>query len=235
MKIQTTIIGLLILFTALTVKAQDCNLYFDFVQGKSWEVSNYDKKGKLEGKMKNTILEQTKNDQGEVAKIKLEAIDVKEKDKFESIYTIVCNDGNLKMSMDMFMSPEATKQMEMEGMEGVEVSMDMGEMEFPNNLSVGQELNPCEMTMTAKMNGIQIMSMQSEIKDRKVLGKESITTEAGTFECFKIEQTSFVKMGFVKSETKSIIYISDGVGVVKSENYDKKGNLESYSEISKIN
>ncbi len=235
MKIQTTILGLLIFFTSLVIKAQDCTLYFDFVEGTTWEMTSYDKKGKQEGKIKNTIIEKSNSSKGNQAKIKMEMLDVKEKDKVESEYTITCDNGNLNMSMDMFMSPEMTKQMEMQGMENIEVNMEMGDMEFPKDLSVGMELKPCEMTMTAKMNGIQVMSMQSEIKDRKVLSKESITTEAGTFECFKIEQTTFVKMGFAKSESKSITYLSEGVGVVKTEDFDKKGNLVGYTEITKIN
>lgn len=235
MKIQTIILGIFIFFITLITNAQDCNLYFDFVEGKSWEISSYNKKGKLDGKMKNTIIEKSNSGKGDVAKIKMEMMDVKDKDKIESIYTITCDNGNLSMSMDMFMSPEMTKQMEMSGIENLEVNMEMGDMEFPKNLTVGMELKPCEMTMTAKMNGMQIMSMKSEVKDRKVLSKESVTVESGTYDCYKIEQTSYVKMGFANTESKSIIYISEGYGVVKSENYDKKGSLESYSELSKIN
>ena len=78
------------------------------------------------------------------------------------------------------------------------------------------------------------MYKRQTIKDRKVVGKETVTTAAGTFECFKVEQTTEMDMGFVKREMKGVSFIAEGIGVVRSESFDKNGDLESYSEITQV-
>jgi len=41
-------------------------------------------------------------------------------------------------------------------------------------------------------------------------------------------------MGFMNMETSTIEWLSPNVGAVRTETYDKKGNLESYRLLSKI-
>ena len=77
------------------------------------------------------------------------------------------------------------------------------------------------------------MTMTIKILNRKVESKESITTPAGTFSCFKItyDMESSTKIMGMNTNVKlsSIDYLAEGIGVVKTESYDKKGELSGYS------
>lgn len=213
---------------------QDCSTYFPFEEGKTWEMSNYNKKGKLEGTSLNTVTKVSEVSEGTKASVSIKMADAKKKDEeVELVYDMTCAGDKVMVSMNMFLPAEQMEQMN--AYEDMEVTMDMEDMTFPNDLSVGQELKDCSMTMEVSASGIKVMSSTTKITDRKVLDKLIVTTAAGDFECFKITQTTEVSAGFISREYTSISYISKGVGVVKSESYDKKGNLDSYSELSKIN
>jgi type 1 fimbria pilin len=81
---------------------------------------------------------------------------------------------------------------------------------------------------------VSFIKINCKITNRKCLGFETITVPAGTFNCRKISQTTTVKaMG--KSEINtSIEWEAEGIGTVRNEVYDKKSNLVSYSELTKI-
>jgi hypothetical protein len=72
-----------------------------------------------------------------------------------------------------------------------------------------------------------------KIFNRKVEAKEDITTPAGNFTCYKISydmESSTKVMGMNnKVNLKGVDYVSEGTGVVKTESYNKKGSLSSYS------
>lgn len=97
--------------------------------------------------------------------------------------------------------------------------------EFPSELSVGQEFGEYEYTL--KMSG---MSTKSSGKS-KVAAKESITTDAGTFDCFKVESESSTKVMLTTTKVTMTAWYAKNVGVVRSEVYDKKGNVTSKQEL----
>ncbi|MFD2312589.1 hypothetical protein ACFSKX_19395, partial [Microbulbifer halophilus] len=103
-------------------------------------------------------------------------------------------------------------------------------VEFPNNLKVGQTLKDANLKMTLNMSGIK-MNMTMDMLNRTVDAKESVTTTAGTFDCFVLSYDTEMKMG-MKMNFKNKEWIAKGVGVVKSENYNKKGKLMGYSELT---
>ena len=71
------------------------------------------------------------------------------------------------------------------------------------------------------------LNLEVTISERKVVGKESITTPVGTFRCYKITSKSNSKkhMGINMSfEFGNTEWIAEKAGMVKSESTDKKGN-----------
>ncbi len=78
------------------------------------------------------------------------------------------------------------------------------------------------------------MNMNVIIENRKVEAKETITTPAGTFECYKISSEISSKVAFVNQKFKSVDWFAKGVGMVRTETYDKKGKLESYALLTKF-
>jgi hypothetical protein len=90
------------------------------------------------------------------------------------------------------------------------------------------------MTMKVKSNGMQIMTMNFKITDRKVEAIEDITTDAGTFSCYKMSQNTTMNMGFINKTFKSIDWIAENVGSVRSESYNESGKLQSYRVLKSI-
>ena len=75
------------------------------------------------------------------------------------------------------------------------------------------------------------MKMEFNITDRKVEGKEMVTTPAGTFDCYKISYNTRLKM-LINMTYINVEYLSENYGVVRTETYKSKGNLVGYSLIT---
>ena len=71
---------------------------------------------------------------------------------------------------------------------------------------------------------IKIMFITSKMgcKDRKVIGRESVTTPAGTFDCYVIEETMTAKAMMVNEKPRQVSWYARGVGLVKQQTFDKK-------------
>jgi hypothetical protein len=122
-------------------------------------------------------------------------------------------------------------QEQLEMFKSYEVKLEGENLELPSRLAEGQSLKSGWITLTAVGSPLPLI-LNVNITDRKVEGKETITTPAGTFTCWKISSKSSlqVKMGINMNLNFSIVeWMAEKVGLVKSEMYDKKGALSSYS------
>ncbi len=120
--------------------------------------------------------------------------------------TAFVTDGNASLALGGGMAIELTSQVPV----------------IPSDLAVGKDLGCGEIVMT--MAGIKTTQT---IESHKVVSRENLTTPAGTFDCFVVEQKYTAKMAFVKVKGIQKIWYSRGVGAVKTETYDKKGNLST--------
>ena len=77
------------------------------------------------------------------------------------------------------------------------------------------------------------MTMTFAVKNRKVEKKEKLTVGAGTYDAYKITYDMDFKMLFKKS-IKVAQWVVNGVGMIKSETYNSKGELEGSSEMTKF-
>ena len=78
-----------------------------------------------------------------------------------------------------------------------------------------------------------MMNMTTTVHNRKVEAVERVTTEAGTFECFKVSYDVMTD-AMIDIRTKGIEWIAKDVGAVRTETYNKNGKLTGYSELIKI-
>ncbi len=121
----------------------------------------------------------------------------------------------------------------MAAMGSMEMTFSGDALEFPRNMSVGQSLPDATGSFKASTGGLSLMSMTFDYTDRKVEDKTNITTPAGTFDCYKISYTMNMKfMG--KRSYKVVQYFNSEAGAVRTENYDQKGELESYTVLTKF-
>lgn len=73
---------------------------------------------------------------------------------------------------------------------------------------------------------VAMMNMSIHISGGKVLGRESVEVPAGTFDnCLKVSYIAKQNMGDMTEKTYITEWYADGVGVVKQEGRDKRGEL----------
>jgi hypothetical protein len=208
-----------------------CDSYFNFKEGAEYLMEHYSAKEKLSGKSLTQILSIEDKDGVLTATIKGTMYDKKGKEQTSLNFEYMCEDGVLKMDLKKFIPQE------MYGSDSeIQFEMEGDYLEIPQNLDVGQTLKDGRIEGKLIMEGNPMMAnmtMSVKIFNRKVESKESITTPAGTFSCFKITydmESSTKVMGMNTNVTlSSVDYLAEGVGVVKTESYDKKGNLSGYS------
>ena len=210
-----------VLFFNLGSYAQ-CNHYFNVKEGTNWTLSNYDAKGKLQSKTIQKVSAYKETSNGFEATFNITSVDKKGEQTMLGSSTIVCDNGIIYFDMnDMFPKEQ------LQAMESFEMTVDGTNLELPANLKVGQELKDAEVNLHIDASPMQ-MNFKINITERKVLAEEHLNTPAGEFDCFKITQKVFMKT-IGKMETSSIEWYAKGVGMVKSESYNKKGKMMGYS------
>ncbi|ULC59141.1 hypothetical protein MBM09_14690 [Flaviramulus sp. BrNp1-15] len=220
---KTKIILLIsIFFTSFSSISQDaCKGYYPFKEGTKFEITNYNKKGKKEGVVHYEVTSVDNN----IATIKTIIYDAKEKEITTSSYQIKCEGNTISIDFKSMINPDMFKQYK-----DMEMDITGTNIELPNDLQVGQSLKDANMNMEINMGGIK-MNMSIDMINRKVDNKESISTPAGTFNCFALSYDNEMKMG-MKMQYKIKEWIAEGVGMVKSESYNKNGKLTGYSELT---
>lgn len=215
--------------STLFLQAQHCDTYYRWIEGATYEYGYFDKKGKPEGRDLHKIETISESEDG-VLRAEIHSKFIPEKKKQETAEAtaeIFCKDGSIQMDLSFTMSQMMTQ------FENMEVTMDGEPIEIPYDLKVGQTLPDATTKIKSGVNGMSLLTVTMSVTDRKVEAKESITTPAGTFECFKISQTSTVKT--IVSKTFNVVeYYAAGTGLIRSETFSKNGKLESRRDLLSI-
>src|SRR5699024_3530003 len=80
--------------------------------------------------------------------------------------------------------------------DSAEFNVSDGFTAIPKVLYPGMRLPDASFSFTMNVSGME-MVVNSEVTDRIVVAKESVTTKAGTFECMKIKSTTSVTMNLM--------------------------------------
>lgn len=204
-------------FAVLSANAQDCSKYYVFQTNKIITIGVYDRKGEDNGKIVYTVT----NAAGDSAVLNSETFSSKGKSMGKSISTVKCNNGMFMIDMKLMMPPQQPQQGPMKDANATATATSSF-LEYPATMNTGDKLKDGSFNITAD-NGGPKSSMNFDIYDRKVAGKESVTVPAGTYDCYKITYTSKVK---IKSGPFSLPSFSvdikewfvPGFGIVKTEN-----------------
>lgn len=223
MKNKIALVISLFLGTLIASSQNTCSSYYPFKQGTKFQITSFNAKGKKDSVMDYEVVNITNNE----ATINTKISDAKGKETTTASYKMTCEGDGISIDFKSLMNPELLEQYK-----DMELDFTGTNIELPNNLSVGQNLKDAQVKMTINMGAMK-MNMNLDMTNRKVNGKESITTEAGTYNCFALSYNTEMKMGIKQSfEIKE--WIAEGVGVVKTETYNKGGKLMGYSELTKI-
>lgn len=219
-----------ILFSLLQLSAQDCSQsFYAMKEGTKIMMTNFSDKGKITS-TSETLIKSVKAD-GANFEATVEATIKNDKGKTlneGNNYVVKCENGTIKLDISSMMMSDFGNQMK-----NMEVSISGTGIEIPAVLTEGMTLTDGTTEMKMGSNGMTFMNMKFDIKNRKVEKKESITTPAGTFESYKITYDMDMKV-LVKRSMKVVQWLAPGVGLVKSESYNQKGELEGYTELTKF-
>ena len=206
-------------FTSSLFAQSNCSKYYPFSEGTTTELTMYDKKGKVSAVVLHAVKDVSSTGSTDIATMTQVLKDKNGEELTTTEYDITCTGG--MVSID-FRSLSQSKMLESMG--DVDYEITGTNLDLPNDLSVGQSLPDAGVNIKMNIGGMN-MNMDTDITDRNVIGQETVTTPAGSFECYIITSTTTFKMGMSKSKQ----WIAEGVGVVKTEDYNKKGKLQSTS------
>ncbi|MDD2244898.1 MAG: hypothetical protein PHR13_09850 [Dysgonamonadaceae bacterium] len=182
---------------------------------------NLDKKGKIESKIVYKV--ESVKQSGENAEVTyfVESYGKKDELVFKDRITFKKEGDKLFFDMSNFVNKGAFQQ---NGEIPATVEIEGNSLEVPINGTAGQSLPDANMTIASDMGFVKL-KMTTNIVNRKVDDIEDLTVPAGTFNCMKISGDVSGKILGMNMSGKSVQWYSSGIGMVKSETYDKKGEL----------
>ncbi len=204
--------------------SQNCDSYYYFQSNKTIEITITNKKGKETGKNVYTVSNIQKSGGTVSATINSELFDSKGKSIAKSANNMKCIGGIMMMDMKMFISSAQQEQM------GTATADGEVYLAYPANMKAGDMLNNGEFKSDFKMQSGIGAHLEVNITNRKVEGKESVTTPAGTWDCFKISYHSkiLIKMVIgIPVNADVVEWYAPGFGVVKTESGGGKTELTS--------
>ncbi len=218
-------------FMAPALFSQDnCSQYYPMIEGSSFQYTMTNKKGKAEGVTDYTITKVENSGGGTKATMNMKLTDEKGKEIYVSDFSITCIGNGIKVDYNSLVPSQMMKQYEDMGLE---MDITGTDIDLPNNLSVGQELPDANVAIALKMMGMN-MNIKVDQVNRKVEKKESVTTTAGTFECYLLTEDNLSEAMGAKTTMQSKLWLAEGVGMVKQETYKKNGDLISKMELTKF-
>lgn len=210
------------LLCSLANYAQDCLGYYFLQNNKTIEMAILNKKGNPSAKQIYTVSNVTSSGDATSADLASEMFDKNGKTIAKSNAKIKCVNGVMHVDMKMSIpsqpgGPSANS----------DVKADNIYMEYPAAMNVGDALKDASMHMEMDNNGMK-QTVDMEVFDRKVEGKEKITTPAGSWDCFKISYKSKMRiktMGIgMPMNIEGTEWFAPGFGIVKTES--KQGGTE---------
>jgi len=222
---------IMVLMASLSINAQDgCSKYYPMIEGSSFEYTNYNKKGKIEGITNYSVTSVIPQGSATKANLAIKLVDKKGKELYKSNYSFTCEDDVVKIDYQSLFPAQMMGQYDDMG---VDMDITGTDIEIPNNLEVGQKLADANITIKMSMSGIN-MNISVDQTNREVEKTESVTTTAGTFECYVLNEDTRSKTMGATIELLSKIWLAEGVGMIKQETYKKNGDLMSKTELSKF-
>lgn len=203
-----------IVLSVVSTYAQDCKNYYYLQNNKTVEMSIYDKKGDLNGRLVYTVSGVANTGNLTTANVQSEMFDKKGKTIAKGTSVMKCNGGMMMINMKMIMPAPQTEQFSQASVKAEDFYI-----EYPVNMTTGDQLKDATLTMDMDNNGLQ-QSLTMTISDRKVENKEKITTPAGTWDCYKISYKSKMSIKVmnvgVPVNMDGTEWYSPGFGVVKT-------------------
>ena len=206
--------------------AQDCSKFYYLQDNKTIEMTIINKKGKVTGKNVYMVSNVSVSGNARSATVNSEFFDAKGKSINKAVNNIKCSNGMMMMDMKIFI-PSAQQ----EQIGAASAKVDEVYLEYPADMKVGDNLKDGHFNMDFEIGGGLKSSIDISITERKVEGNESVTTDAGTWECFKISANNKIttRIAGIGIPIKASVteWYAPGFGVVKTESAGGKTEITS--------
>ena len=222
---------LLLLFVGMqfTLAQSDCTPYVPTAEGTTWEITNYSPKGKETGKILYELIEKEEAGGSLSFTIKATTYDKKGNETYVNSYQAHCVNGLFQFDMAFMIDGES-----MQAYQSMDVDVDASSFEIPSlDASPGTKLKDGTLNVSVGSGTMPMFQMTVLVTDREILSREDKVTPAGKFDCLVLSQRVSTKM-LVKIEGSSKEWYAEGVGMVRSESYNKSGKLAGYSELTAL-
>ena len=222
MKLRTYMTIIAVFSITILFAQNDCSVFYPFEEGATAEITTYDKRGDIAAKVTYMVSEISQNGGNTTAEMNMDMRDTDGTLITQSTYDVLCNNEGIEIDFKSMFSPQMATQFN-----DIETEITGTNIVLPNDLTVGQTLPDADMQARINMSGIN-MNMSVKMQDRKVVGQESVSTPAGTFDCYVISYSNDIKMG-INQRGSAKQWIAKGVGLVKQEDYNRRGKVTSSS------
>ncbi|MBW8684398.1 DUF3108 domain-containing protein [Chitinophaga rhizophila] len=210
--------------------AQNCSSYYYFQNNAEVEMSVLDAKGKAMVKNTYKVLSVKKEGASTVSDFSITTKNDKGATVSSGKGQCKCKGGELLMDMKKFvpdMFPIKDMKVESDG---------NSLLSYPANMKEGQKLADGALQMSGSAEGME-MNLECLVTDRKVAGREKVTTAGGTWDCLKItcKVNLTVKMMSMNVPVQMDMteWFAPDFGVVKI-NTDKDGKSAGVMEVTKV-
>lgn len=169
---KITIITFLFL-TAARLFAQDCSKFIFMKKGRTMEMTTYGAGGRVIRKVVEVVQDVTTSGAVTTASAVAQNFDQNGKSRSKVNVSYKCDNGTLLIDASSSMPQQGNFQ------------FSSAVLPYPSSVSVGQHFANATMTMTMNM-GNKTITGKVDITNRTVVAKESLTTPAGTWDCYKM-------------------------------------------------
>jgi len=174
---------LALLLCSKAVIAQDCSQFVNNVNGKKLTYISQDAKGKQQI---TAVYTTTKKDATTVS-VHAEINDKNGRAIGSGDSEMICTGNTIKVDMKSFVPAASMKG-------NMQVSGEARYLAYPTDMKAGQTLDDGSVTIDMGSSGAQMANLQMDIKNRKVEQAETVSTNAGSFDCLKISYDGTTKM-----------------------------------------
>ncbi|MHC1708195.1 MAG: hypothetical protein AB9842_11845 [Bacteroidales bacterium] len=213
--------------------SQECANLIPVKPGATMEMKHYNATNQLQSTSVSTVKSKTPTPNGYSVTVDVKSTSEQGKKEMDNTLTFKCENGSFVWDMSEFMKsmlPEGSQE-EITGMKDMELKYESTPMKFPAKPIVGQKLEDARATVLFQKNGLNIFSLTTKFVNRKVEAMEKITTPAGTYSCFKISYDIESK-SMVAVQMRQVDWMAEGIGIVRTEHYDKDKKLQGYSVLT---
>lgn len=221
---RLTIVIVALVASLVSLSGQNLDLFFSVTQGDSFTYTIYSPDGEVEYKYSCTNKEVNGADLSD-------AYVVYEYQFWEGDgKPLFADEGKMDMKITLNSEGTTSYMYDMKKSMAIQDVVTMGDISsLPSELIVGQSVPDGKINIKVKSVGASFL-----ITDRKVVAIEDVTTPAGTFKGYKMEEVQTNKVLVSTKSFRIVTWYAKNIGCVKQEVYDKKGKLLRTLELTSL-